>query len=70
MLGMALVKVVDRPRTKLCCLSVEACSVGFRSLSGVTDRTAASLLCFLLATSNFSKQTVVNCLVPLYLRNR
>lgn len=45
MLGMALVKVVDRPRTKLLCLSVEACFVRFRSLSEVTDRTTvASLL--------------------------
>lgn len=57
-LGMALVKVVDRPRTKLGCLSVEACFVRFRSLSEVTDRTAASLLCFQLATLTFSKQIV------------
>lgn len=58
MLGMALVKVVDRPRTKLLCLSVEACFVRFRSLSEVTGRTAASLLCFQLATLTFSKQIV------------
>lgn len=46
MLGMASVKVDDRPRTKLGCLSVEACFVRFRSLSEVTDRTVASLLCY------------------------